>query len=114
MQSSKVYNLVETGDVQLVIAGLRSMYPGAPILLAGFSMGAMLATKFLAEDGSSASGVAPGSCDNGRGVVEDATNLLAGTLPCWPLSLKLRQLAALQAVGHLTQSHSGAQAAALL
>ena len=78
MQSPKVYNLVETGDVQLVIAGLRSMYPDAPILLAGFSMGAMLATKFLAEDGSFASGVAPGSCDNCRGVVEDAPILLAG------------------------------------
>ena len=65
LQSPKVYNLVETGDLQLVVAGLRSMYPDAPILLAGFSMGAMLATKFLAEDGSSASGVAPGICDNG-------------------------------------------------
>ena len=114
LQSPKVYNLVETGDVRLVVAGLRGMYPDAPILLAGFSMGAMLATKFLAEDGSLASGVAPGICDKSSGALDNGPVLLAGTPPCWSSSLILRQLAALQVLGHLTQSSSGAQAAALL
>lgn len=53
LESPKVYSLTDTHDMQVAIAGLRSMYPDAPILLAGFSMGAMLVTKYLAEAASS-------------------------------------------------------------
>ena len=52
---------MDTDDVQTAVAGLRNMYPDAPILLAGFSMGAMLVTKYLAEAhaSSAASGAPP-------------------------------------------------------
>ena len=58
LESPRSYSMLDTHDVQIAIAGLRNMYPDAPILLAGFSMGAMLVTKYLAEANaaSSASG----------------------------------------------------------
>lgn len=49
LESSRPYSQLDTDDVQTAIAGLRNMYPDAPILLAGFSLGAMLVTKYLAE-----------------------------------------------------------------
>ena len=49
LASPRPYSQLDTDDVQTAIAGLRKMYPDAPILLAGFSMGAMLVTKYLAE-----------------------------------------------------------------
>ena len=49
LESPRPYSQLDTDDVQTAIAGLRKMYPDAPILLAGFSMGAMLVTKYLAE-----------------------------------------------------------------
>ena len=53
LESPRVYSANDTGDLQVAVAGLRTMYPDAPILLAGFSMGALLVTKFLAEAASS-------------------------------------------------------------
>ena len=53
LESPRVYSANDTGDLQVAVAGLRTMYPDAPIMLAGFSMGALLVTKFLAEAASS-------------------------------------------------------------
>ena len=49
LESPRPYSQLDTDDVQTAIAGLRNMYPDAPILLAGYSMGAMLVAKYLAE-----------------------------------------------------------------
>ena len=49
LESPRPYSQLDTDDVHTAIAGLRKMYPDAPILLAGFSMGAMLVTRYLAE-----------------------------------------------------------------
>lgn len=49
LESPRPYSQLDTDDVQTAIAGLRNMYPDAPILLAGYSLGAMLVAKYLAE-----------------------------------------------------------------
>ena len=53
LESPRVYSATDTGDLQVAVDGLRTMYPDAPILLAGFSLGALLVTKYLAEAASS-------------------------------------------------------------
>ena len=53
LESPRVYSATDTGDLQVAVAGLRTMYPDAPILLAGFSLGALLVTKYLAQAASS-------------------------------------------------------------
>ncbi|CAL5220658.1 g2704 [Coccomyxa viridis] len=59
LESPRPYSQLDTDDVQTAIAGLRNMYPDAPILLAGYSLGAMLVAKYLAEAryNSAASGI---------------------------------------------------------
>lgn len=46
-----------TGDIREVVAALRVRYPAAPILVAGFSLGANVLTRYLGQEGEK-SGVA--------------------------------------------------------
>ncbi len=44
-----MYSAVDTADVHAAVERVRQSYPDAPLLLAGFSLGAMLVTKYLAD-----------------------------------------------------------------
>ena len=49
LESPRAYSATDTGDLHAAACKLRRLYPDAPLLLAGFSIGAMLVTKYLAD-----------------------------------------------------------------
>lgn len=49
MTSPRCYSAAFTDDVHQAVCELRRRFPGAPIVAAGYSLGAMLLTKYLAE-----------------------------------------------------------------
>lgn len=49
LESPRTYSATETGDLHAAACEVRRLYPDAPLLLAGFSIGAMLVTKYLAD-----------------------------------------------------------------
>lgn len=48
-----VYSAVDVKDMHSAVTRIQELYPSAPLLLAGFSLGAMLVTKYLADIESS-------------------------------------------------------------
>lgn len=44
-----IYSAVDTSDVHAAVLHIQRKFPEAPISLAGFSLGAMLVTKYLAD-----------------------------------------------------------------
>lgn len=44
-----IYSAVDTSDLHAAVERVQQDYPDAPIFLAGFSLGAMLVTKYLAD-----------------------------------------------------------------
>lgn len=49
LKSSRVYSAMDTSDVHAAVCHIERLYPNAPIMLAGYSLGAMLLTKYIAE-----------------------------------------------------------------
>lgn len=49
LEAPMVYSAVDTSDIHAAVLHIQRMYPEAPLLLAGFSLGAMLVTKYLAD-----------------------------------------------------------------
>ncbi|KAK9904886.1 hypothetical protein WJX75_004869 [Coccomyxa subellipsoidea] len=49
LESPMIYSAVDTSDLHAAVERVRQDYPDAPIFLAGFSLGAMLVTKYLAD-----------------------------------------------------------------
>ena len=49
MTSPRCYSAAFTDDVHQAVCELRRRFPAAPIVAAGYSLGAMLLTKYLAE-----------------------------------------------------------------
>ena len=49
MTSPRCYSAAFTDDVHQAVCELQRRFPGAPIVAAGYSLGAMLLTKYLAE-----------------------------------------------------------------
>ena len=49
LESPRPYSALDTADLHAAVCHVQRLYPAAPLLLAGFSMGAMLVTKYLSE-----------------------------------------------------------------
>ena len=49
MTSPRCYSAAFTDDVHQAVCELRQRFPGAPLLAAGYSLGAVILTKYLSE-----------------------------------------------------------------
>ena len=49
MTSPRCYSAAFTDDVHQAVCELRCRFPGAPLLSAGYSLGAVILTKYLSE-----------------------------------------------------------------
>ncbi|KAF8064616.1 ABHD1 [Scenedesmus sp. PABB004] len=49
LTSARGYNAINTGDVHVAVASIRSRFPAAPLLAVGYSLGSVLLAKYLAE-----------------------------------------------------------------
>ena len=49
LEAPMIYSAVDTSDIHAAVLHIQRIYPEAPLLLAGFSLGAMLVTKYLAD-----------------------------------------------------------------
>ena len=49
MTSPRCYSASFTDDVHQAVGALRARFPAAPLLAAGYSLGALILTKYLAE-----------------------------------------------------------------
>ncbi|BDA49595.1 Phospholipase ABHD3 [Coccomyxa sp. Obi] len=49
LEAPMVYSAVDTSDIHAAVLHIQRIFPEAPLLLAGFSLGAMLVTKYLAD-----------------------------------------------------------------
>ena len=49
MLRSQTYSAAFTDDVHLALRSVQSRYPGARVVASGYSLGALILTKYLAE-----------------------------------------------------------------
>ena len=49
LTSGHPYNATYTGDAHLAVEAVHTRFPAAPLYAAGFSLGAVILTKYLAE-----------------------------------------------------------------
>jgi predicted alpha/beta-fold hydrolase len=49
LESPRSYCATDTADLHAAVCEVARMHPRAPLLLAGFSIGALLVTKYLAD-----------------------------------------------------------------
>lgn len=54
LEAPVIYSAVDTSDMHAAVLHIQRIYPEAPLFLAGFSLGAMLVTKYLADTESGA------------------------------------------------------------
>ena len=52
MTSPQLYSAGDTGDLRAALLYISTLYPKAPLLGVGFSLGANVLVRYLAEEGS--------------------------------------------------------------
>jgi predicted alpha/beta-fold hydrolase len=66
MTSPRCYSASFTDDVHQAVGALHARFPAAPLLAAGYSLGALILTKYLAEVDQghwpSSEGARPAAC----------------------------------------------------
>ena len=78
LASPKVYCAASSSDVRAAVNACRALYPNAPVLLAGYSLGTYVIGTYLAEEDSKPGGAAgEGRGGGGVGVVSAGSALVA-------------------------------------